>query len=72
MTPLEARPAHRLMTALIGVVLVLAAGAALVLGEASIGLRGLFSAVSGVLGIEALLRAWQGRSSWISRVGPLP
>lgn len=63
------------MTALMGVVLVLVlvlvAGTVLAVGEASPRLRLVFSVITGALGREALLRAWQGRPSWISRLGPL-
>lgn len=61
------------MTALMGVILVLVmvGGTVLAVGEASPRLRLVFSVITGALGLEALLPAWQGRPSWISRLGPL-
>ncbi len=70
--PVESRPLHRILTAAAGLLLLVAAGAALWLGEGGLLPRVGFAALAAVVGIEAIVGAWQGRTSWISRLGPLP
>jgi len=67
-----AGPVYRVLSALFGLVLVAVGLYVIGWTEASAALRCGAGLVLVVLGGNALLAAWRGTPSWLSRIGPLP
>ena len=70
-TPATGTKTYRLVTLGLGLLFVATAIAIVVLSELTVG-PVVAALILGILGIDALLSAYQGRRSLVSRIGPLP